>query len=169
MVGKNGHKRNTHGYTAGADKVTTRDNSLLHIEGYAVEYSIFSILWYHCYGHWSQGAWERDCAHHEAIPRRYSKRKESLDSFTDSQLITNEHLEQMSNPSGGSSSDLDSEAPVGSYGAMLRSYAKRTSSGKPQTVPGIAFPPLPSPPLPSLPLFLPLSLPPSLPLLEMTK
>ena len=70
------------------------------------------------------------------IPCRYSKRKESLDSFTDSQLITNERLEQMSNPSGGSSSDLDSEAPVGSYGAMLRSYTRRTSSGKPQTVPG---------------------------------
>ena len=67
---------------------------------------------------------------------RYSKRKESLDSLTDSQLITNEHLEQLSNPSGGSSSDLDSEAPVGSYGAMLRSYARRTNSGKPQKIPG---------------------------------
>ena len=64
------------------------------------------------------------------------------DNFTDSELISNEAQEQMSQTSDtsrGSMSDLDAEMPVGSYGAMLRNYARRSNSvdSKPQKVPTI--------------------------------
>ena len=68
---------------------------------------------------------------------KYTKRKTSKD-FTDSQLIRNEVLQQMNPTMGGGSSNssisstssLDCEVPVGSYGAMLRSYARRSTASK---------------------------------------
>ena len=68
---------------------------------------------------------------------KYTKRKTSKD-FTDSQLIRNEVLQQMNPTMGGGSSNssisstssLDCEVPVGSYGAMLRSYARRSTVSK---------------------------------------
>ena len=68
---------------------------------------------------------------------KYTKRNTSKD-FTDSQLIRNEVLQQMNPTMGGGSSNssisstssLDCEVPVGSYGAMLRSYARRSTVSK---------------------------------------
>ena len=68
---------------------------------------------------------------------KYTKRNTSKD-FTDSQLILNEVLQQMNPTMGGGSSNssisstssLDCEVPVGSYGAMLRSYARRSTVSK---------------------------------------
>ena len=68
---------------------------------------------------------------------KYTKRKTSKD-FTDSQLIRNEVLQQMNPTMGGGSSNssisstssVDCELPVGSYGAMLRSYARRSTASK---------------------------------------
>ena len=68
---------------------------------------------------------------------KYTKRK-TLKDFTDSQLIRNEVLQQMNPTMGGGSSNssisstssLDCEVPVGSYGAMLRSYARRSTASK---------------------------------------
>ena len=68
---------------------------------------------------------------------KYTKRKTSKD-FTDSQLIRNEVLQQMNPTMGGASSNssisstssVDCELPVGSYGAMLRSYARRSTASK---------------------------------------
>ena len=70
---------------------------------------------------------------------KYTKRKTSKD-FTDSQLIRNEVLQQMNPTMGGASSNssisstssVDCELPVGSYGAMLRSYARRSTASKRQ-------------------------------------
>ena len=68
---------------------------------------------------------------------KYTKRR-TLKDFTDSQLIRNEVLQQMNPTMGGGSSNssisstssLDCEVPVGSYGAMLRSYARRSTASK---------------------------------------
>lgn len=76
---------------------------------------------------------------------KYSQQKATKDSFTDSEIISNEvllntperrarGLGSFSSLGTGSTHSLtDPELPVGSYGAMLRSYAGRNS--KPQNIP----------------------------------
>ena len=72
---------------------------------------------------------------------RYSQKKARTEKFTDSELIVKELTEQSNTPNSkkpntsysgdGGSSFNEAEASTRSYGAMLRSYARKTSAPPP--------------------------------------
>ena len=77
---------------------------------------------------------------------RYSQKKARTEKFTDSELIVKELTEQSNTPNSlnpnnngsflgdGGSSFSEAEASTRSYGAMLRSYARKTSAPPPPSI-----------------------------------